>query len=153
LKSSTRQRAALLILAPGLLVGCSSPSSSVEAPVDVVVSFINSYDQWARDGYADPIPDSLRVASSKDMFGVIEDDQNWYSEGGVQQHGSVRIVETRLSESSDNHAVVDVVIDATAVSVTAGGEETFVDYSQPIRTSFNLEKDAFWRITSTDSVD
>lgn len=88
-----------------------------------------------------------------DMQNVLDDDIIWYQKGGVQQHGSVRIVETKVDVSSEDHAVVTVVLDASGVTVTAEGEDTWVDYSKPIVTRVYLEKDETWRVTSTDSDD
>jgi len=87
------------------------------------------------------------------MRSVLDDDQRWYLRGGVKQHGAVKIVETRVLECSDVQAVVQVTLDATAVTVTAKGEKTFVDYSRLIITRFILERRDTWRITATESDD
>lgn len=135
-----------------VLTGCA-PSPPPNEPLDVSVNFIDNYDEWAQDGYAPPLPESLRSIASESMLGVFEDDQNWYYGGAVQHHGSVNILGTELLESNNDHAVVRVVIDASNVSVTADGEQTFVDYSKPIVTLINLKKEGNWRITSTSSGD
>ena len=139
-----------LILLGGLSA-CASPSDPSDGPSEVVLNFARDYDSWAQSGYADPIPDSLREAVSKDKFSALEDDQNWYLPGGVVQHGEVRVVDTELIPIDSDHAVVNVTFDASAVSITAQGQETWVDNSEPIVTQFTLEKGDTWRIVSTES--
>lgn len=141
------------VLLVGLLAACSSPGSDNRSPEEVALAFIADYDAWAQDGYANPIPDALIAATSIDMQNVLKDDINWYQRGGVQQHGSVRIVETKVDVLSEGQAVVTVVLDASGVTVTAEGEDTWVDYSKPIVTRVYLERDETWRVTSTDSGD
>jgi predicted lipid-binding transport protein (Tim44 family) len=130
----------------------TAPSSAPphpRGPVEAAIHFVKAYDEWAQSGYAEPIPDALRSATTAEMFAVLEDDQNWYLTGGVQQHGDVRIVDSELNSVDDTHAVVRLSIDASAVTVTAEGEETFVDYSRVIVTRFFVERDGIWRIAST----
>lgn len=141
-----------VVLTLVVLTGCA-PSPPSNEPLEVSVNFIDNYDEWAQVGYAPPLPESLRSIASESMLGVFEDDQNWYYGGAVQQHGSVNILGTELLGSNNDHAVVRVVIDASNVSVTADGEQTFVDYSKPIVTLINLKKEGNWRITSTSSGD
>ena len=133
-----------------LLSACSSPPTSPE-PIDTTVSFVKSYDQWAQSGYVDPIPDALLDLVSTEMRGVLEEDQDWYLTGQVQQHGDVEITGTELIESNNDHAVVRVTLDASNVSVTAEGQETWVDYSKPIVSEFTLEKSNAWRVVSAAS--
>lgn len=85
------------------------------------------------------------------MLDVLQDDQDWYLTGGILQIGSVEIVEVDLGEVDDDRAVVTITLDASEVSVTAQGNETFTDYSQLIVTRFNLERADTWRIASTQS--
>ncbi|WP_153303484.1 hypothetical protein [Plantibacter flavus] len=134
-----------------LLSACSSPQTSPEEPVETTVSFVKSYDHWAQSGYADPIPDALLDLASTEMRDVLEEDQDWYLTGQVQQHGDVEITGTELIESNNDHAVVRVTLDASNVSVTAEGQETWVDYSKPIVSEFTLEKSKAWRVVSAAS--
>lgn len=85
------------------------------------------------------------------MRETLVSDQGWHVRGGVLQHGSVHVVESELEESTNEHAVVRVTIDAMGVTVTAEGEETWVDYSDPIVTRFELEKADRWRVASSSS--
>ncbi|AQX81017.1 hypothetical protein BWO91_14495 [Plantibacter flavus] len=112
---------------------------------------MKSYDHWAQSGYADPIPDALLDLASTEMRDVLEEDQDWYLTGQVQQHGDVEITGTELIESNNDHAVVRVTLDASNVSVTAEGQETWVDYSKPIVSEFTLEKSKAWRVVSAAS--
>lgn len=147
-----KRRDIVMVLVPvGFLGACSSPPPLAEGPTAVTVGFVENYDEWARNGYDDPIPETLREAASTEMLEVLEDDQDWYLDGGIKQHGEVKIIETELIESDDYHAIISVTLDATAVTVTAEGEETWVDYSQPIVTRFSLEKGNTWRVTSTET--
>lgn len=114
------------------------------------MSFVREYDLWARSGYADPIPISLRRAVADEALKALEADQSWYLTNRVKQHGSVEIASTKLIELDGDKATVEVTLDATEVTVTAAGESTWVDYSQPIVTRFDLEKSRAWRIVSTE---
>lgn len=137
-----------------VLTSCSAGISTPdEDPTEVALSFIENYDKWAQSGYSKPIPQNLTEAVSSDMLAILTDDQNWYLNGNIQQHGGVRIIESKLDQVDERHAVVTVTIDASAVTVTAGGDKTWVDYSRPIVTRFELERDATWRIASTKSTD
>lgn len=151
--SRLRVRASLVVLVfAGLLGGCSQ-TAPTSGPVVAATRFIETYDEWAQDGYHGSIPDSLRSLVSSEMVDVLQSDQRWHVNGGVVQHGAVRVIDASLIESSDSDAVVRVELDATDVSVTAEGEPTYVDYSQPIVTLFSLEKDGEWRVVSTTAGD
>lgn len=117
---------------------------------DAAVKFVISYDEWAQAGYTDPIPEALHAVSSEDMFDLLKEDQQWQLGGSIQQHGAIEVLESEVVESSADEAVVTVTFDASAVSVTAEGKETWVDYSRPVTTLFNLEMSDTWRVSSTD---
>lgn len=114
--------------------------------------FVRSYDDWAQSGFGDPIPDALRDLATDEMVEVLESDQRWHLTGDIKQHGGIKIVSTDVTEASDASASVTVTIDASAVTVTAEGQKTWVDYSEPIVTTFELVKDyEGWLINSSST--
>jgi hypothetical protein len=135
----------------GCASGCSAQPEQDEGAIQAAVSFVTQYDSWAQSGYAEPIPVALRDAASLDMQSILEDDQDWYLTGGIRQHGAVKIVKADLTTIDSHHAIVTITLNAGGVSVTARGEGTFVDYSEPIVTQFHLERKDNWLITSTTS--
>lgn len=143
-----------LSLCAAFLTACSAtPLVQLEEPKEVAIGFVKNYDHWAQEGYTDPIPDDLREVVSSDMLDVLKDDQSWYLTGGIQQHGQVKIVKSEVDILDESHAVVTVTLDASSVTVTAEGQETWVDYSRPIVTHVKLERTTTWKVVSTESAD
>jgi hypothetical protein len=141
-----------LLMGVGFLTNaCSSSSEVTPTPVEVTQSFVNDYGSWARDGYPSPVPDALLTVSTDEMVDVLERDLKWNSRGEIQQHGEVEIVSIELVESEADRATVRVVLDGRNLTVTASGEETWVDYSRPVTTQFHLVNDRSWRIASTET--
>lgn len=140
----------LVLFGAGGLASCSS-SADPDRPESVVGNFVRSYDEWARSGFAGAIPDTLRDLTTDEMFGALESDQRWHRTGDVKQHGGVKIVSIDVADADDKSASVVVTLDASAVTVTAEGQETWVDYSSPVVTTFQLIRDGNWRVNKSSS--
>lgn len=140
----------LVLLGAGGLASCTS-SDAPARPESVVENFVRSYDEWAQSGFSGTIPDTLRDLTTDEMFGALESDQRWHRTGDVKQHGGVKILSIDVTDADDESASVVVTLDASAVTVTAEDQETWVDYSAPIVTTFKLIRNESWLVSSSSS--
>ncbi|MFJ4223369.1 hypothetical protein [Microbacterium sp. NPDC089695] len=141
---------ALTILTP--LSACTSASHD-DGPAGAATSFINEYDQWAQDGYTEPIPEGLKDASSGTTIKELENDRLWYSQGGIQQEGSLQIVDTSVVSQEGNSAVVRVTIDSSDIAIFAEGKKTFMSEERTTITELTLKRTDRWRVTRSEQVE
>lgn len=116
---------------PGsVLPGCGDEESALSDPSDTAMAFVTAYDRWARQGFPQPLPNSLSELSNESARAALESDARWYSRGNVRQVGSIAFDEARVMDSDDTSSTVSLSADYSQVELTADGREADFDQGQ-----------------------
>ncbi|WP_413318319.1 hypothetical protein AA0Z99_00165 [Agrococcus sp. 1P02AA] len=137
---------AALTLGTLTIVGCSSHEDDYEDAAQVATQFIGDYDEWAQDGYSMPVPEQLRTAVTVETLSQLESDGRWYSDGGVQQTGSLIVAEVQVTEETARHARVEATLDSSNIELLADGEPVWISEDSIVRIVLSLERGDEWLV-------
>lgn len=142
----------LLLFIGLVLTSCTPSTGGKDQPLEVATAFVETYDQWAQDGYSADVPEGLKKLASDEALDGLESDGRWYSNGRVRQRGSIQIVDAQLAEATEKRAVVAITLDSSDVEVIAAGQPTWRSDQKTQRMEVILEHLNTWRVSELTSV-